>query len=288
MTEPKSPQHTNTSDQPTSNSPGGPTNNTIEQRNIHAGNRVYVPIDRLVNRANMRAQHARMEPPSIPQGQLPAKHSLRKYVREVYEQGPIGSCTANAFCTAYRILEQDKSFIPSRLWIYFYERLMEDPTHDIRNLADVGADVISAELYVKHHGVCSERLWPYDTSKYNCLPPPNCALDAAKHKISAHSQISYKSIRAFIAAGIPVLIAIGLYESFETVDRTGRVALPDVANERLLGGHEMCVIGYDNDTKTFEVQNSWGPTWGNHGYCYLPYKYVSSNTLCYEITVIKI
>ncbi len=248
---------------------------------------VFTPIDKLVNRANNRVHHARITPPTSP-SPLPKAHSLRKYVKEVYDQGPIGSCTANAFCAAYRILEQDKTFIPSRLWVYFYERLMEDPSHNTHNLADTGADVIDAERYVHSHGVCSEHLWPYDVARYNIEPPPQCAQDAARHTIKRYSQISYKSIKNFLAAGVPVLAAIGVYESFENTPKSGLVALPDTASERLLGGHEVCIIGYNDVIKRFEVQNSWGPTWCDHGYCYLPYKYLSSNVLCYELTVFEL
>ncbi len=247
--------------------------------------RVFIPIERIVARADKRAKVARMDPPTV--ASLPTKYSLRKYVHEVYDQGAIGSCTANAFCAAYRILEKDKSFIPSRLWVYYYERLAEEPHHDKNKLDDTGADVIDGEKYVQKHGVCSEGLWPYDITKYNCEPPAHCADDAMKHRIKSFAQISYKSIKRFIATGTPVLVAVGIYESFDDQVH-GRVKLPNVAEERLLGGHEMCIVGYDDTTKTFEVQNSWGPKWGDAGYCYLPYKYISSNTLCYEITIIQL
>jgi C1A family cysteine protease len=48
-----------------------------------------------------------------------SSHSLRELVTEVYDQGELGSCTANAFCAAYKILCKDKSFEPSRLFFYF-------------------------------------------------------------------------------------------------------------------------------------------------------------------------
>ena len=39
------------------------------------------------------------------------------------------------------------------------------------------------------------------------------------------------------------------------------------------GGHAMCVVGYDDNRYggSFEVQNSWGTSWGNNGYIWIEY-----------------
>ena len=36
-----------------------------------------------------------------------------------------------------------------------------------------------------------------------------------------------------------------------------------------LGGHAIAIVAYDADG--FWIQNSWGPTWGNEGFCHLGY-----------------
>jgi len=49
-----------------------------------------------------------------------------------------------------------------------------------------------------------------------------------------------------------------------------------------IGGHAMHVIGCDDSkqvlgqTGAFEVQNSWGPEWGDAGYCWIPYSYFAA------------
>src|SRR5690242_19058982 len=116
----------------------------------------YIPIEKLLAKAYVRASLPKITRPPV---HPPPASSMRKNVTEIYDQGQIGSCTANAFCAAFRLVEKDKSFHPSRLWVYFYERLMEDPQHKVSNLADTGADVIDGEEYVRVHGVCSESLW---------------------------------------------------------------------------------------------------------------------------------
>lgn len=221
---------------------------------------------------------------------LPPKASLRGQVPEIYDQGELGSCTANAFCAAYRLLCADKTFKPSRLWVYFYERLAEDPRHRVSDLTDSGADVIDGEKYVQQHGVCSEALWPYNISKYNHRPTKKCTQDALHHKLSSYGRITADQIKQSIASGTPVLIAIEVYSSFESAEtaKNGQVAMPNTQTEELLGGHELCLVGYDDTTKTFEVQNSWGDSWGDKGFCHIPYDYIQNGNLCPELTVFKI
>ena len=61
-------------------------------------------------------------------GPLPAKVDLRKQCPAVYNQGQIGSCTANAIAGAFEFdlrKQKQTDFVPSRLFIYFNERFME-------------------------------------------------------------------------------------------------------------------------------------------------------------------
>jgi hypothetical protein len=36
----------------------------------------------------------------------------------------------------------------------------------------------------------------------------------------------------------------------------------------------MLCVGYSDKDRMFIVRNSWGPAWGDQGYCYIPYDYV--------------
>ena len=44
---------------------------------------------------------------------------------------------------------------------------------------------------------------------------------------------------------------------------------------RDLGGHAMLACGYSDQDRVFVVRNSWGADWGDQGYCYIPYDYLS-------------
>src|SRR5271170_4919831 len=195
--------------------------------------RDYLPIQELKKRGTKN------KPIAVPKGKKPKyapKCSLRPTVHFVYNQGEIGSCTANALAAAIRIHEKDKSFLPSRLWIYFWERLVEDPTHNIKDLTDSGADVVDGESYLITHGVCTEALWPYNPTNLNLQPGPTCVLNAYKHRLKTYARIVVDDIKHYISNGVPVLIAISVYPSFEN-SVGGKIPIPG-ANESCLGGHE--------------------------------------------------
>ena len=120
---------------------------------------------------------------------IPTKKSMAQYIPNIYDQGQLGSCTANAFCQSYRIQEKIKfktvNFEPSRLFFYYCERLVEG---DIN--VDGGADVIDGENYAKLNGVCAESLYPYIISKFTVQPSIQAVADAKNHKITSYSRLN--------------------------------------------------------------------------------------------------
>lgn len=91
-----------------------------------------------------------------------------------------------------------------------------------------------------------------------------------------------------LATGYPFVFGFSVYESFEshTVAKTGIVPMPN-KTEHLLGGHAVMAVGYDDNKQTFIVRNSWGTTWGNQGYCYMPYDYLSNPTLASDFWTVR-
>jgi C1A family cysteine protease len=46
--------------------------------------------------------------------------------------------------------------------------------------------------------------------------------------------------------------------------------------ERCLGGHAIMAVGYNDKTKMFKIRNSWGSGWGDKGYFYMPYDFITN------------
>ena len=52
--------------------------------------------------------------------------------------------------------------------------------------------------------------------------------------------------------------------------------MPSPAKEQWLGGHAVCVIGYDDSTRMFKMRNSWGTSWGKSGNFRMSYDIAAS------------
>jgi hypothetical protein len=256
--------------------------------------RKYLPIAKLQKKQNFALKRNLYAAPRsiVP---LPISGSVKNKVQEVYDQGSEGSCTANAFCAAYRITESDKSFNPSRQYVYWKERLIESGNNP-SYITDSGADVEDAVHWVSQNGVCSEASWPYNPANVDVAPPASCDVEAAAHKLGSLTAIQVgnnDAIKHSIINGIPVLLAIGVYQSFESdvTAKTGIVSIPKCQNfedssdpvDQFMGGHEVLIVGYYDKPACFTVLNSWGSSWGHGGYCYIPYSYVSNPKLTYEL-----
>lgn len=186
--------------------------------------------------------------------------------------------------------KKNTSFLPSRLYFYYKERLAEN---DVAN--DDGADVIDGLKNTKYYGICSETLWPYIESKFAVKPPVACDINALQNRIVNYSTIKLdqnllNNIKQLLNNKSPVMIAILVYTSFFSNDTTykGIVHIPNKKTEQLLGGHEMYLTGYNDSNQLFICVNSWGKSWGNNGVCYIPYAYLTDPQLGLEFTAFTI
>lgn len=91
---------------------------------------------------------------------------------------------------------------------------------------------------------------------------------------------SLPAMRRALADGKPVVVGFMVHESFysQAVRQTGLVPLP-TPTDRLLDGHAMLCVGYDDTRKLLVLRNSWGADWGDGGYCYLPYQAAAQGLL---------
>lgn len=219
---------------------------------------------------------------------LPAMADLRPHMPPVYDQGQLGSCTANAIGAAMefeRMRQGLPAVTPSRLFIYFNERLMEGTVK-----SDSGAQIRDGIKSVASKGVCPESEWPY-TEDYRVQPVPKCYADALKEMATQYSAVrqDLTQLRTVLAGGSPVVLGITVYASFESdaVAATGAVPMP-TAEEQCLGGHAVLLVGYSDASRRFTVRNSWGAGWGQAGYFTIPYDYVTSPQLASDMWVIKL
>jgi C1A family cysteine protease len=206
----------------------------------------------------------------------------------IYDQGHLGSCTANAICAAFhfdQIREGKKDFTPCRLFVYYNERAMEGSIDQ-----DAGAQIRDGIKSIHKIGVCDEAMWPYDIEKFTKKPSEECYREAKSSRASKYAKVpqTLDAMRACINEGFPFVFGFMVFSSFmsKEVQTTGYMTMPQMYDS-LLGGHAVMAVGYDDKKKHFIVRNSWGKDWGDNGYFYMPYDFITMPVLVMDIWTIK-
>ncbi len=220
--------------------------------------------------------------------QLPTSIDLRSQCPPVYDQGHLGSCTANCLAAAYEfdLKKQKKTdFMPSRLFIYYNERVLINTVN-----SDSGAYIRDGIKTMNNQGVCPEKDWAYDISKFAVKPPQKCYDEASKCEIKSYQRLvnSLSQLKGCLAEGFPFVFGFTVYESFMTAEtaHSGIMPMPK-HGEKTVGGHAVAAVGYDDSKSAFIIRNSWNTSWGIKGYFYMPYAYISSN-LCNDFWTIRL
>jgi C1A family cysteine protease len=231
----------------------------------------------------------------------PPKADLRAGMPAVYDQGQIGSCTANAIAGAVEfdlLRQQLADFMPSRLFIYYNERAMEGSIG-----SDAGAMIRDGVKSVAKQGVCPETEWPYDATPADgdglfptgapaaAKPSDSAYQDALQTRATSYQRLvqNLDQLKGCLATGYPFMFGFSVYESFESEDvaKTGDAPMPG-PDEQLLGGHAVLAVGYDDETQRFLVRNSWGSGWGQEGYFTLPYTYLTTHGLATDFWTVRL
>jgi|SRR5579872_1974688 len=218
---------------------------------------------------------------------LPPLVDLRDQDSPIEDQGQLGSCTSFATGAAIRFGRRKEGlpdFVTSHLFLYYNSRSWYSKG------TDSGATIRDAVKAAANQGDCPETDWPYLIDQFAVKPPARAYLDAKTDRALKYQAIpqNLTAMKNCLAQGLPFVIGISVYESFEsdTVAQTGMVPLPK-NNEQLLGGHALLCLGFRDKDLQFIVRNSWGSGFGDGGYVYLPYAYLLDSGLSSDFWVIQ-
>lgn len=221
---------------------------------------------------------------NIPQPNLV---DLRSYCSPIENQGNLGSCTGQAIAGAIELLikRAGRTLDVSRLYIYYYERLLEGTVN-----YDSGAYIRDGMRAVYNYGAPIENLWPYDITKFKMAPSSQAVTDGKKRKVTLYQAVAnHQGCLDSIASGFPVVIGFNVYSSFESakVAKTGIMPYPNTGKEKMLGGHAVLLVGYDKTKQVYIVRNSWGGGWGDRGYFYMPFQVIQNSRMSSDFWTVR-
>jgi len=204
------------------------------------------------------------------------------------DQGDLGSCTANAVIGALEFVERKdhggQYLDHSRRFLYRLTRKLENKVIGNRAIGDVGAEIRNTIKTLGTVGAPPEWAWPYDTKNFDVEPPADVYALAQAYKALVYARLqALADIKATLLAGYPATIGFTCYQSIDNTGVSGDIPVPALdKGEKTDGGHAVVAAGFDDgrpweggvkDYGAILIRNSWGTSWGDGGYGWLPYWY---------------
>lgn len=207
---------------------------------------------------------------------LPPFVDLRGLCTPVEDQGDLGSCVAFATVGAFEYLDfADGNWNDyAQLFQYYNCRFIDGNVNE-----DTGSYLRTGLKAFNQYGCCTSALWPYLTYRFAEKPPQSAYDEASGYKSIAYYRIpdppvDLTAIKAALVDGLPVSFGTWVFQNFYRIASDG-ILPPLLDADDFLGGHAMLIVGYDEAKQWFIVRNSWGQAWGDNGYLYMPYDYLS-------------
>lgn len=222
---------------------------------------------------------------------IPNSIDLRRWCPPIENQGSIGSCTANAGVGLVEYYERrafDRHIDASRLFLYKATRNLLGWT------GDRGAFIRTTMAAMVLFGIPPERYWSYVKEDFDKEPSSFCYSFAQNYQAIQYFRLDspftskkslLKLIKTLLAFGLPSMFGFTVFNSIRQARKDGKIPFPCLG-EKILGGHAVMAVGYDDDIKiknttcrvekkgALLIRNSWGTSWGKRGYGWLPYEYV--------------
>jgi C1A family cysteine protease len=207
--------------------------------------------------------------------EVPDVVDLREYDTAIEDQGELGSCVGASVVSAYELMTNisrpDQFQDLSKLYAYYHARLLEGSEN-----YDEGVYYIRNAIKGIHKfGICQENLWAYDAAKVSTQPELECYVDAWPRKIESYNSVySLGDMMEALYLKRPIVTGLTVFDNFSDLISTNSVVTAPKGSSNYFGGHAVTLVGYSRPSKWFIAKNSYGESWGDRGYCYIPFDYI--------------
>jgi hypothetical protein len=201
--------------------------------------------------------------------EVPRERPLAEFLKcrpTILDQGQEGACTgfglaasANYLlkCRAKGRKAEDVGPVSPRMIYEMARRYDEWPGEDY-----AGSSARGAMKGWHKHGVCSDRLWPYEANDPGQLDDRR-SQDATQRPLGAYYRVNHKDLICMHSA----IAEVGILYATATVHSGWMNPSGDGMIEQtdtIEGGHAFAIVGYDR--RGFWIQNSWGRDYGRGGF----------------------
>lgn len=186
------------------------------------------------------------------------------HITEVQNQGPCGSCVSFGTCATIEGTIRVKAKDPS---------LAIDLSEAFCQFCGGGScsgwGLTSGLDFAKSTGIVDEACMPYKPQNMDCEAERCSDWQSRLTRIKSYAGHATAAARKSAIASIgPVLGGMAIYDDFYSYDNGIYEKTPSA---KLEGYHCICVVGYNDVEGYWLIKNSWGPNWGEDGFCRIAY-----------------
>jgi hypothetical protein len=213
---------------------------------------------------------------------LPKKVDLRNYCPMAGNQGQLPSCVGwsvgyGAYTieraiqnkwTDFKTISNEASSA-----MFIYNNVREG--NDCRK---AGASIATALNWLKVNGDCLAKEFDNQTGDCDKKPDARAFQSAKKYLLSDFSRVFAKEtsaadkitgVKMVLSKNKPVVVGMMVNQVCMSL-RSAEYWNPKIGDVATIG-HAMTVVGYDDNTNSFLIFNSWGTNWGKNGFIRMKY-----------------